>query len=85
MRILRPDQNTDRIKIQNKNIANARHIAIYLCRTHLEMPFAKIGFEFGNRDHSTIMSSYEKMMKLLKEKETFQQAVMQIESSLGIK
>ena len=71
-------------KSRTKNIANARHIAIYLCRTHLEMPFAKIGFEFGNRDHSTIMSSYEKMMKLLKEKETFQQAVMQIESNLGI-
>lgn len=72
-------------KSRTKNIANARHIAIYLCRTHLEMPFSKIGFEFGNRDHSTIMSSYEKMMKLLKEKETFQQAVMQIESNLGIK
>lgn len=72
-------------KSRTKDIANARHIAIYLCRTHLEMPFAKIGFEFGNRDHSTIMSSYEKMMKLLKEKETFQQAVMQIESNLGIK
>lgn len=72
-------------KSRTKNIANARHIAIYLCRTHLEMPFAKIGFEFGNRDHSTIMSSYEKMMKLLKEKETFQQAVMQIESNLGRK
>lgn len=72
-------------KSRTKNIANARHIAIYLCRTHLETPFAKIGFEFGNRDHSTIMSSYEKMMKLLKEKETFQQAVMQIESNLGIK
>ena len=72
-------------KSRTKNIANARHIAIYLCRTHLEMPFAKIGFEFGNRDHSTIMSSYEKMMKLLKEKETFQQAVMQIESNVGIK
>ena len=71
-------------KSRTKNIANA-HIAIYLCRTHLEMPFAKIGFEFGNRDHSTIMSSYEKMMKLLKEKETFQQAVMQIERNLGIK
>ena len=72
-------------KSRTKNIANARHIAIYLCRTNLEMPFAKFGFEFGNRDHSTIMSSYEKMMKLLKEKETFQQAVMQIESNLGIK
>ena len=41
-------------KSRTKNIANARHIAIYLCRTHLEMPFAKTGFEFGNRDHSLV-------------------------------
>ena len=55
-------------KSRTKNIANARHIAIYLCRTHLEMPFAKIGFEFGNRDHSTIMSSYEKNDEAVKGK-----------------
>lgn len=72
-------------KSRTKNIANARHIAVYLCRKHLDMPFAKIGLEFGNRDHSTIMSSYEKMVKFLKEKEQFQQALMQIENQLGIK
>lgn len=71
-------------KSRTKNIANARHIAVYLCRRHLHIPFVKIGFEFGNRDHSTIMSSYEKMNKLLKENKTFQQAVMQIEQKLGI-
>lgn len=72
-------------KSRTKNIANARHIAVYLCRKHLEMPFVKIGFEFGNRDHSTIMSSYEKMVKLLKEKESFQTALIQLQSKLGIK
>lgn len=71
-------------KSRTKNIANARHIAVYLCRKHLHMPFVKIGFEFGNRDHSTIMSSYEKMVKLLKDNETFQQAVFQLETKLGI-
>lgn len=70
---------------RTKNIVNARHTAIYLYKTHLEMPFAKVGFEFGNCDYSTIMSSYERMMKLLKEKETFQQAAMQIEGNLGVK
>lgn len=29
-------------KSRTKNIANARHIAIYLCRTHLEMPLSLI-------------------------------------------
>ena len=72
-------------KSRTKLIANARHIAVYLCRKHLQMPFVKIGFEFGNRDHSTIMSSYDKMRKLLKEKPDFQQALLQIETKLGIK
>lgn len=72
-------------KSRTKNIANARHIAVYLCRKHMDMPFAKIGLEFGNRDHSTIMSSYEKMVKLLKDNEQFQQALLQIEKNLGIK
>lgn len=71
-------------KTRTQHIANARHIAIYLCRKHLNMPFAKIGFEFGNRDHSTIMSSYEKMVVALKEKESFQQALLQIETTLGV-
>ena len=72
-------------KSRTKNIANARHIAVYLCRTLLNMPFVKIGFEFGNRDHSTIMASYEKMVKLLKDKESFQTAVFQIKNKLGVK
>lgn len=71
-------------KSRTANIANARHIAIYLCRKHLEMPFAKIGSEFGNRDHSTVMSSYDKMLKMLKEKETFRQALAKIEQQLGV-
>lgn len=71
-------------KSRAANISNARHIAMYLCRKHLELPYVKIGLEFGGRDHSTVMSSYEKMTKLLKEKDTFQQAVMKIEHKLGV-
>ncbi|MEG0297905.1 MAG: chromosomal replication initiator protein DnaA [Erysipelotrichaceae bacterium] len=72
-------------KSRTANIANARHIAIYLCRKHLDLPFAKIGFEFGNRDHSTIMSSYDKICKMIKEKSSFKEAVIKIENKLGIK
>lgn len=72
-------------KNRTKNIVNARHIVVYLCRKHLSMPFAKIGLELGGRDHTTIMSSYEKMSNLIKEKEMFSQAVLQLEEKLGIK
>ena len=72
-------------KSRTKNIANARHIVVYLCRKHLSMPFAKIGLELGGRDHTTFMNSYDKMTKFIKEKEMFSQAVIQLEQKLGIK
>ncbi len=71
-------------KSRTADIANARHIAVYLCRELLDMPFKKIGGEFGNRDHSTIMSSHDKMCKLLKSKETYQKAIFQIKQKLNV-
>jgi len=71
-------------KSRTKNISTARHIAMYLCRKHLELPYVKIGLEFGGRDHSTVMSSYEKMVKLLKDNDMMRQAVIKIEHKLGI-
>ena len=47
--------------------------------------FKKIGGEFGGRDHSTIMSSYEKMTKLIDKKETYQKAIHQIKEKLNAK
>ena len=71
-------------KSRTKSISNARHIAIYLCRKHMDLPFSKIGAEFGGRDHSTIMSSYDKMTKSIKQNDMTAQAVGKIESKLGI-
>ena len=48
------------------------------------MPVSKIGAEFGGRDHSTVMSSFEKVTKLIKEKEVFENAVSKIEKKLGV-
>ena len=45
-------------------IAQARHIAIYLIRTILDSSFMEIAKEFG-RDHSTIISSVRKIEKLV--------------------
>ena len=45
---------------RNKEIANARHVAIFLIRDLIDMSFPNISKIF-NRDHATIMSSYNKM------------------------
>ena len=43
---------------RNKDIAHARHIAIYLIREITEMPLKSLGRLF-NRDHTTVMNSCE--------------------------
>ena len=45
---------------RNKEIANARHISIYLIREMTEMSFPNIA-KIYNRDHSTIITSYNSM------------------------
>lgn len=71
-------------KSRTKNISTARQIAMFLCRKHLDLPYVKIGLEFGGRDHSTVMSGCEKMSKLIKENQALLQAIMQIERKLGV-
>jgi len=64
--------------IRVSNISNARHIAMYLCRSLLDVPFIKIGDEFGGRDHSTVINACEKVEKLLKTDPNFRQAIEDI-------
>ena len=47
-------------KKRNDSVADARHIAVYVIRKLTELPFKKIG-EIVGRDHSTIMSSINKV------------------------
>lgn len=53
-------------KKRSHNITYARQIAIYLCRTMIDIPFNTIGAEF-NRDHSTIMYSFRSVEEKVKE------------------
>ena len=66
-------------KTRTKNISNARHISIYLCRKLLDLPYMKIGEEFGNRDHTTIISACNKVEKEIKKDTNFLAAVNEIE------
>lgn len=53
-------------KKRSANITSARQVAIYLCRTLIDIPFSSIGKEF-NRDHSTVMYSIRVVEEKLKE------------------
>ncbi|MDD2592009.1 MAG: chromosomal replication initiator protein DnaA [Erysipelotrichaceae bacterium] len=69
-------------KTKTKNISDARHIAMYLCRKHLDVPYKKIGEEFGNRDHSTIMNACRKIDKKIKTDIALNLAIKDIEKLL---
>jgi chromosomal replication initiator protein len=50
---------------RKQTIVLARAIAIYLQRKHLRLSFAKIGSNFGGRDHSTIVHANKKIKSIV--------------------
>lgn len=69
-------------KSRQKKLVNARHMIVYLCHETLGTSWTQIGQELGNRDHSTIKSSYDRAIKLLKTDTAFQIAMNKIKDSL---
>ncbi|MCQ2575394.1 MAG: chromosomal replication initiator protein DnaA [Treponema sp.] len=53
-------------KKKDKKFVFPRQIAIYIARNLLEISYKELGAEFGGKDHSTIMHSYEKMEEAIK-------------------
>jgi len=54
-------------KSRKKEIARARHIAVYLARELTDSSFPVLGKEFGGRDHSTVMHSHKKIKNMIEE------------------
>ena len=67
---------------RNKEIVNARHIAVYLVRNITEMSLPNIGKIF-NRDHTTIMSSVETVEKRLATDNQLSFIISEIEKEIG--
>ena len=64
------------------NIAFPRHIAIYLSRQLTDESFPRIGMEFGGRDHSTVMSSCERIQEELKTNKQLEKIIEEIKKRL---
>jgi chromosomal replication initiator protein len=53
-------------KKRTKNIAMPRQIAMYIARDITEYSTTELGFEFGGRDHTTVMHACQKIEERLK-------------------
>ncbi|MBO5527840.1 MAG: chromosomal replication initiator protein DnaA [Bacilli bacterium] len=77
---LTPSQLTG--KIRTSQIALARHIAMYLMKMMMQLPFTKIGQYFGGRDHATAMKGVEKVEKSLKLDADLRKAIDDLKTKL---
>ena len=64
------------------NVTLPRHICWYLIKTMLGTSYEKIGYLFGGKDHSTVMSGVKKVENELKTNTLIQNAIDDIKKQL---
>ncbi len=69
-------------KSRKKEVALARHIAMYMSHKILKKTLEDIGEYFDNRDHSTVIHGIKKVQNLLKEDVKIAQNIFEIETKL---
>ncbi len=70
-------------KERTKDIAYARQIAQYLCYTIVDMNYSSVGKEFGNCDHTTVMSNVKKIQRFINENTATKNEIEQIKKNLN--
>jgi len=55
---------------------------MYLCREVANLSLPKIGFEFGKRDHTTVIHACNKISKDINEKKELKNTVDEIKKNL---
>lgn len=69
-------------KRRTNTVVKPRHIAMYLCRCETDENLAKIGLEFGGRDHSTVSTACDKVKEELEKNENLEQMLKEIKTKL---
>ena len=60
---------------RNSEIANARQIAMYLCRALTETPLKSVGIILGGRDHSTVSHGVDKVTADIKASDSLRNTI----------
>lgn len=65
-----------------QHIVHARQVAMFLARELTDNSLPKIGREFGNRDHTTVMHAYNKIKSLLLDDDNLEIEITNIKSKI---
>lgn len=74
--------NTLRGPSRKKEYVTARHIAMFLLKTELNLPYTEIGTMFGGKDHTSVMHAVNKISGSTQENSLIQQHLSAIRVSL---
>ena len=77
------DEDVLRGQSRGREVVNARQIAMYLMRRMICMNLADIGKEFGDRDHTTVLHSLDKVEKQMRSDPAFAETVKQITTNIN--
>ncbi|MFA6340773.1 MAG: chromosomal replication initiator protein DnaA [Candidatus Paceibacterota bacterium] len=69
-------------KGRKKEVIKPRQVIMYILREDFDISFPSIGDKLGNRDHSTVIHSYEKIKNEIKTDPELAQEINQIRSML---
>ena len=79
------DEETLRGQSRSRDVVAARQIAMYLIRRMTSMSLNDIGKEFGDRDHSTILHSLDKVESTMRSDPAFAETVKEITTNINAK
>lgn len=69
-------------KRRQKEIVRARHVAMFLLKKELGLPYVETGRWFSNRDHTSVMHAFEKIKSSLDSDQSLNQDISAIRTSL---
>ncbi|MBO4853632.1 MAG: chromosomal replication initiator protein DnaA [Oscillospiraceae bacterium] len=77
------DEDTVRGKNQGRDATNARQVSMYLIRRMTPLSMEDIGKEFGDRDHSTVHYSLQKVEKQMRTDTAFAETVKSLTTNIN--
>lgn len=69
---------------RRREISMARQVGMYLMRQHTDLSLPKVGEEFGGKDHTTVLYSYEKIDKLKETDRDLAQTLRQLSDRINV-
>lgn len=73
-----------RAKNRKKEIAQARQIAMYLCKKYTNHSYVTIGLHFGGRDHSTVIHAQNTVEALMKKDKKAKNEINALEKKIEL-